>query len=69
MSEKGGRQRCLPLFNLPWNWRTVPELNVNFVWLYIYTQKPAGHRIKVWFDHVVVATDYIGPMTARTKPD
>jgi hypothetical protein len=43
-------------------WRTVPELNVNYVWLYIYTQKPAGHRIKVWFDDVVVATDYIGPI-------
>jgi hypothetical protein len=46
-------------------WRTVPELNVNFVWLYLYTQKPAGHRMKVWFDHVVVATDYIGPLRAK----
>jgi hypothetical protein len=44
-------------------WRTVPELNVNYVWLYVYTEKPAGHRIKVWFDDVVVATEYIGPMT------
>lgn len=43
-------------------WRTVPELNVNYVWLYVYTQKPEGHRMKVWFDHVVVATDYIGPI-------
>jgi hypothetical protein len=45
-------------------WRTVPGLNVNFVWLYIYTEKPDGHRIRVWFDDVVVATDYIGPMKA-----
>jgi hypothetical protein len=36
-----------------------------FVWLYIYTQKPEGHRIKVWYDHVVVATDYIGPIQAK----
>ncbi|HMO66339.1 MAG TPA: hypothetical protein PKE47_14130, partial [Verrucomicrobiota bacterium] len=46
-------------------WRTVPELNVNFVWLYVYTQRPAGHRIKVWFDDVVVATEYIGPIRAE----
>ena len=46
-------------------WRTVPELNVNYVWLYIFTQKPEGHRMKVWFDHVVVATEYIGPIQAE----
>lgn len=46
-------------------WRTVKDLNVNFVWLYIYSEKPAGHRIKVWFDHVVVATEYIGPLRLR----
>ena len=43
-------------------WRTVKELNVNYVWIYVYTQKPAGHRIKVWFDDVVVARTYIGPL-------
>src|SRR3954470_4831417 len=46
-------------------WRTVKDLNVNCVWLYIYTEKPAGHRIKVWFDNVVVATDYIGPIATK----
>jgi hypothetical protein len=46
-------------------WRTVPELNVNYVWLYVYTEKPAGHRIRVWYDHVVVATEYIGPLQAK----
>jgi hypothetical protein len=64
--EKGGPERSLvPEAGAPFEgfrWRTVPELNVNYLWLYIYTEKPAGHRIKVWFDHVVVATDYIGPM-------
>lgn len=48
-----------------YRWRTVPELNVNFVWLYVYTEKPAGHRIQVWFDHVVVAKEYIGPMRPK----
>jgi hypothetical protein len=28
----------------------------------IATKQPAGHRIKVWFDDVVVATEYIGPI-------
>lgn len=46
-------------------WRTVPELNVNYLWLYIYTERPEGHRIKVWFDDVVVATEYIGPIAPR----
>lgn len=46
-------------------WRTSPDLNINFVWLYVYTQKPPGHRMKVWFDDVVLATEYIGPMTGR----
>jgi hypothetical protein len=46
-------------------WRTIPELKVNCVWLYIYTEKPAGHRIRVNFDHVVLATAYIGPMRQR----
>ena len=46
-------------------WRTVPELNINFLWLYVYTEKPAGHRIKVWFDDVIVATEYIGPLVAK----
>ena len=71
--EKGAREEFdVPEGGAPFEgfrWRTVPELNVNFVWLYIYTQKPAGHRIKVWFDHVVVATDYIGPLMAgKPKP-
>jgi hypothetical protein len=43
-------------------WRTAEELNVNFVWLYVYTSKPDGHRIKVWFDDVALATEYIGPL-------
>jgi hypothetical protein len=46
-------------------WRTVPELKVNYVWLYLYSEKPAGFRIRVWFDNVVVATDYIGPIAAK----
>lgn len=67
--EAGGPERfSVPEGGAPFEgfrWRTVPELNVNFVWLYVYTQKPAGHRIKVWFDDVVVATEYVGPIQPR----
>jgi hypothetical protein len=43
--------------------RTVPELNVNFLWLYLYiTQGTRGHANRVWFDDVVVAREYIGPL-------
>lgn len=45
-------------------WRTAPELNVNYVWAYLYmTDVPDGHVSKVWFDNIVVATDYIGPLS------
>lgn len=48
-------------------WRTAKELNLNYVWLYAYiTGAPAGHVSKVWFDDVVVATEYIGPIAAKT---
>jgi hypothetical protein len=64
--QQGGPERFeVPEGGAPlegFRWRTVPELNVNFVWLYVYTSKPDGHRIKVWFDDVVVATEYIGPI-------
>lgn len=44
-------------------WRTAKELDVNFVWAYVYiTKATPGHVSKVWFDNIVVATDYIGPI-------
>jgi predicted amidohydrolase len=44
-------------------WRTTDDLKLNYVWLYLYiTDAPAGHVSRVWFDDVVVATDYIGPI-------
>jgi len=48
-------------------WRTVEDLKLNFIWLYVYiTKAPDGHVSKVWFDDVVVAKKYIGPL-ARKK--
>ena len=43
--------------------RTSEKLNINFVWLYVYlTRGSPGHVNRVWFDDVVVATEYIGPL-------
>jgi hypothetical protein len=44
-------------------WRTAKELDLNFVWAYLYiTGAPEGHVSKVWFDDIVVATEYVGPI-------
>lgn len=46
--------------------RTHPDLNVNFLWLYVYlTKGTPGHANRVWFDDVVVARKYIGPLTRK----
>jgi len=43
--------------------RTAEPLQVNFLWLYLYiTKGTRGHANRVWFDDVVVATEYIGPL-------
>lgn len=43
--------------------RTVEPLNVNFLWLYVYlTKGTPGHANRIWFDDVVVARRYIGPL-------
>jgi hypothetical protein len=48
------------------NWRSVEQLAVNYLWTYVYITKAAeGHVSKVWFDNIVVATEYIGPITPR----
>lgn len=43
--------------------RTDADLKINYVWLYTYiTKGTAGHVNRVWFDDVVVAREYIGPL-------
>lgn len=49
-------------------WRDDEQLKLNFVWVLLYiTQAPRGHVSRIWFDNIVVAKDYIGPIkpTAR----
>jgi hypothetical protein len=50
-------------------WRTHPELKVNFFWLLFYVTENAAKQNnvepkslnRVWFDDIVVATEYVGP--------
>ena len=44
-------------------WRTTRELGVNNVWTYLYiTGADNGHVSRVWFDDIVIAREYIGPI-------
>ena len=44
-------------------WRTNGKLKINYIWPYLYiTKSPKGHISKVWFDNIVVAKQYIGPI-------
>ncbi|MCA9260996.1 MAG: hypothetical protein KDA61_17395, partial [Planctomycetales bacterium] len=48
--------------------RTNEALNVNFLWLYVYLTKGSqGHVNRVWFDDVVVAKEYIGPLESSPR--
>ena len=50
-------------------WRSIPALEVNYLWNYLYiTRAPKGHVSKVWFDHIVVARRYIGPLQPTPQP-
>ncbi len=49
-------------------WRTSEELLINYIWTYVYiTKAPRGRVSKVWFDDIVVATEYIGPVQAQNS--
>jgi len=56
------------------DFRTSDELKVNFFWLLHYVTPEAlrrngvqdlGQPVRVRFDHIVVATEYIGPLSSR----
>jgi hypothetical protein len=56
-------------------WRTTDKLKINSFWLLFYnTEQAARHnndpdpesrQMEVWFDDVVIATEYIGPVQGR----
>ncbi len=44
-------------------WRSTKQLNVNYVWAYLYiTKARPGYKSRVWFDNIVIAKKYIGPL-------
>lgn len=46
-------------------WRDDERLKMNFVWLLVYiTRAERGRESRIWFDDVVVAREYIGPIAA-----
>jgi type IX secretion system substrate protein len=50
-------------------WRSDPNLNVNFFWLLYYmTAGPQGQKDSVWFDDITVSTKYNGPVTKVEHP-
>ena len=48
-------------------WRSTPELNINAIWLYRYMSQPEQGTSKVWWDHLVIAKKYIGPLTPASQ--
>lgn len=70
--ERGGPEQFqVPQEGVPFEgfrWRKDAALRLNFLWVLCYiTQAPPGHISKVWFDHIVAARDYIGPLAPVTK--
>lgn len=57
-------------------WRTHADLKVNFFWLLFYVTENAGRQNgvpapnpvnRVWFDDLVVATEYVGPLAEHSS--
>ncbi len=50
-------------------WRKSADLRINNMSTMVYiTKAPAGKVSKVWFDDIVVATEYIGPIATKKRP-
>ena len=68
--QKGGRESFrVPQGGEPFEgfrWRNSEPLKLNFLWLLVYiTKSPQGQESKIWFDDIVLARKYIGPLKAR----
>jgi hypothetical protein len=51
-------------------WRSASQLNLNWIWLLHYTTgNPQGLVGRVWFDHVVLAKKYVGPINTGPAGD
>lgn len=65
-AKRGPERFSVPAGGAPFEgfrWRRDPRLELNFLWILLYiTKAPQGHVSKVWFDNIVVAKEYIGPI-------
>jgi hypothetical protein len=65
---RGPQQLSFPREGLPFEgfrWRSNERLKLNFLWVLLYiTKAPKDHVSKVWFDNIIVAKTYIGPITS-----
>ena len=49
-------------------WRSDNAVKANYVWLSHYVTEDKPNNVsKVWYDQLVVATEYIGPMKPGRK--
>lgn len=46
-------------------WRSSADLKINALWLYRYMSKPETGVSEVWWDHLVVAKSYVGPLSPK----
>ncbi len=44
-------------------WREDAALNINWVWFKFYHDNPQAPSSAIWFDHLVMAKEYIGPIS------
>ncbi|MEQ8786006.1 MAG: hypothetical protein RIC55_06890 [Pirellulaceae bacterium] len=67
--RRSPRQIDFPRDGLPFEgfrWRSDERLKLNFLWLLLYiTKSPPDHESRIWFDNIVVAKEYIGPLRSR----
>lgn len=52
------------------NWRSDEKLKLNTLWLMLYVTDASAKKNKVntvWFDDVVLATEYVGPRVLRAR--
>ncbi len=47
-------------------WRTDPDLNINYLWIEFYHDDDTAPDSYIKYDHLVMATQYIGPIHTTT---
>lgn len=50
-------------------WRTNDSLNINWIWIEFYHDDPNAPSSYIKFDHLVMAKEYIGPISVGTGVD